>query len=140
MSTRSLMERTVINGPFSTPTVADNQSTTSPSSNGHVLNSWKEIAQYMGLGIRTVQRYEVDLGLPVRRPGGKQRGSVMALSSEIDHWLLSSPTRGDHIPQANDCETFSLLLERALQHAGGCAQCNSRLHDLVGTNALRQSA
>ncbi len=31
-----------------------------------VLNSWKEIACYLGRGVRTVQRYERDLGLPVR--------------------------------------------------------------------------
>ena len=32
------------------------------------LNTWKEIATYMGRGVRTVQRWERELGLPVRRP------------------------------------------------------------------------
>lgn len=60
-------------------------------SKGAVLNSWKEIASYMGRGVRTVQRYERDLGLPVRRPRGKSRSAVIAFSDEIDHWLHSAP-------------------------------------------------
>ena len=35
-----------------------------------VLSSWKDIAKYMGKGVRTVQRWERHLGLPVRRPNG----------------------------------------------------------------------
>ena len=35
-----------------------------------VLSSWKDIARYMGKGVRTVQRWERHLGLPVRRPNG----------------------------------------------------------------------
>lgn len=61
--------------------------------NRRVLNSWKEIASYMGRGVRTVQRYERAYKLPVRRPAGKDRTSVMALREELDRWLSSSPTR-----------------------------------------------
>lgn len=32
-----------------------------------VFTSWKEIARYMGKGVRTVQRWEQDFGLPVRK-------------------------------------------------------------------------
>ena len=39
----------------------------------HILNSWKEIANYLGRGVRTVQRWERDLRLPVHRPKGKDR-------------------------------------------------------------------
>jgi hypothetical protein len=51
------------------------------------LTSWKEIAAYLGKGVRTVQRWEVDLGLPVRRPGGREKGIVCA--SPQDHWLAT---------------------------------------------------
>ena len=61
--------------------------------NRRILNSWKEIASYMGRGVRTVQRYEQAYGLPVRRPAGRDRTAVMALSEELDRWLSSSPTR-----------------------------------------------
>ena len=56
-----------------------------------VLHSWKEIANYMGLGVRTVQRYEADSGLPIRRPSGTTRSSVLAFSDEIDRWLSAAP-------------------------------------------------
>ena len=64
-------------------------------SNGRVLHSWKEIASYMGRGVRTVQRYECKLGFPVRRPAGTPRSAVMAFTHEIDAWLAHSPTRVD---------------------------------------------
>jgi hypothetical protein len=55
--------------------------------NGNILNSWKEIATYVGRGVRTVQRWEHDLNLPVRRPRGKQRSAVIALAEDLDLWL-----------------------------------------------------
>jgi DNA-binding transcriptional regulator YiaG len=57
----------------------------------HVLNSWKEIATYMGRGVRTVQRWERELGLPVRRPRGKSRSAVIALAADLDQWLHCAP-------------------------------------------------
>jgi hypothetical protein len=62
-----------------------------------ILNSWKEIAMYVGRGVRTVQRYELRLGFPVRRPAGMFRGSVMAFSDEIDAWLNRAPTQWQQI-------------------------------------------
>jgi predicted DNA-binding transcriptional regulator AlpA len=54
------------------------------------LTCWKDIAQYMGKGVRTVQRWESQLGLPVRRPkGGGPKGPVAADRAEIDQWLSS---------------------------------------------------
>ena len=58
-----------------------------------ILNSWKEIAAYLGRGVRTVQRWERDLGLPVHRPKGKDRSAVLAFPAEIDSWLHSTPVR-----------------------------------------------
>lgn len=58
-----------------------------------LLSGWKDIANYLGKGIRTVQRYEMELGLPVRRPAGKVRGSVLATRSELDAWIAASPMR-----------------------------------------------
>jgi hypothetical protein len=57
------------------------------------LTSWKEIAAYMRCGVRTVQRYEREFGLPVRRPTGKLRGAVMATRAEIDAWVAAGPIR-----------------------------------------------
>src|SRR5215470_2182002 len=57
-----------------------------------VLNSWKEIARYLERGVRTVQRWETDLALPVRRPRGKKRSAVIAMRSDLDDWLNSCPS------------------------------------------------
>src|SRR5215471_18487288 len=54
---------------------------------GDVLNSWKEIATYVGRGVRTVQRWEQELEFPVRRPRGKHRSAVIAFKKDIDLWL-----------------------------------------------------
>ena len=50
------------------------------------LTSWKEIATYLGKGVRTVQRWERQLNLPVRRPGS-QRRIVVAVREELDAWV-----------------------------------------------------
>jgi|SRR5579883_625883 len=56
-----------------------------------ILNSWKEISAHLGRGVRTAQRWERDLGLPVRRPRGKHRSAVIAFRKELDLWLAHCP-------------------------------------------------
>ena len=58
-----------------------------------IVSGWKDIANYLGKGVRTVQRYERELGLPVRRPSGKPMGSVIATKAELDGWVTASPIR-----------------------------------------------
>ena len=48
------------------------------------LDSWKEIATFLNRGVRTVQRWEVTEGLPVRRHQHRKLGSVFALKSVFD--------------------------------------------------------
>jgi hypothetical protein len=51
------------------------------------LDSWKEIADYLGHDISTAMRWEKEGGLPVHRvPGGRGR-SVFAYAADIDQWL-----------------------------------------------------
>jgi hypothetical protein len=57
------------------------------------LQGWKEIALYLGRGLRTVQRYEASFGLPVRRYAGRDAGSVVAFKSDLNCWLGSKPVR-----------------------------------------------
>lgn len=65
--------------------------TTSQSTD--ILSGWKSIAKHLGMGVRTVQRYERQLGLPVRRFAGRFRGAVVATKSELDAWVAASPIR-----------------------------------------------
>jgi len=55
-----------------------------------ILNGWKEIGGYVGRDIRTVERWEKQRGLPVRRVPGAGRATVYALISELDEWLANS--------------------------------------------------
>ena len=50
------------------------------------LDSWKEIAAYLGRGVRTVQRWEREEGLPVHRLVHDKRGSVYAQRDELAAW------------------------------------------------------
>ena len=58
-----------------------------------ILSGWKEIAKHLRKGVRTVQRYERELGLPIRRPAGKSSASVIATAGELDAWVTASPIR-----------------------------------------------
>ena len=53
------------------------------------LDSWKEIAAYLNRDVTTVQRWEKQEGMPVHRHLHDKRGSVYALSSELDAWRQS---------------------------------------------------
>jgi hypothetical protein len=50
------------------------------------LDSWKEIAAFLRRGVRTVQRWELTEGLPVRRHRHMKRGSVCAVPAELADW------------------------------------------------------
>ena len=52
-----------------------------------ILSSWKEIAAYLGKGVRTVQRWERELGLPVHRPDARRERIVMAFEEELARWV-----------------------------------------------------
>jgi hypothetical protein len=78
-----------------------------------ILNSWKEIAGYLDRGVRTVQRWEADLHLPVHRPQGHARSAVFALRSELDQWIKSCPKESSTIQVS---ETISIL--KRVQKAG----------------------
>jgi len=50
------------------------------------LDSWKEIATFLKRGIRTVQRWEREEGLPVHRLAHAKRGTVYADPAELASW------------------------------------------------------
>jgi hypothetical protein len=77
------------------------------------LNSWKAIAAYLGKGVRTVQRWERDYGLPVRRVG---RGGteVYAFPAEIDAWRDTEASRRAFAGKGDSAErTFAPVADAA---------------------------
>ena len=78
------------------------------------LDSWKEIADYLGRGVTTVRRWEREEGLPVRRLEHTKRGSIIAYRSELDAWRNSHTTP---LPEAPAGEAASLTQWRWLRFA-----------------------
>lgn len=62
------------------------------------LDSWKEIASYLGREVRTVQLWEKRENLPIHRHFHKQLGSIFAFRSELDAWR--SQASANREPQA----------------------------------------
>ena len=50
------------------------------------LDSWKEIAGYLGRSVRCVQRWERKEGLPVIRHQHAKGATVYAYRHEVDRW------------------------------------------------------
>jgi hypothetical protein len=64
---------------------------TSLPSNGREFTSWKEIADYLGVNVRTAQKWETERGLPIRRLPGAGRGRVLVSVAELERWKQSGP-------------------------------------------------
>ena len=67
----------------------------SPPNDEQPLDSWKEIARYLNRSVRTVQSWETQEGLPVRRHQHLKAGTVYAHRSEIDAWLEGRAAMAD---------------------------------------------
>lgn len=83
------------------------------------LDSWKEIAAYLGRGIRTVQRWEREEGLPVHRLAHEKRGSIYARREELAAWW----------------ESRRLTLAPATSHVSGAA-VTARLERVTRTSGM----
>lgn len=52
-----------------------------------ILRSWKEIASYAGASVRTLQRWEREFHLPIRRIATKKGAVVFAFRADLDTWF-----------------------------------------------------
>lgn len=66
-----------------------------------ILTGWKDIANYLGKGVRTVQRYEREMGLPVHRPAG----AVVAVQAELTDWVSRGSSQADSVPKRQALQT-----------------------------------
>jgi|GEM_PF-6269845 len=57
--------------------------------NSSVLKSWKEIAAYLDISVRTCLRYERKYGLPIHRIDQTTKSAIFACKEELNEWLLS---------------------------------------------------
>jgi hypothetical protein len=61
------------------------------ATNRRILNGWKQISRHIDRGVRTAQRWEALLGMPVHRPALKDKSAVVAFSDELESWLSRTP-------------------------------------------------
>ncbi len=78
---------------------------------GKKLDSWGEIASYLGREVRTVQRWERTEGLPVHRHEHKKKSTVYAYAGELDAWIKNRQPKDD--PEADDAFARELELSGA---------------------------
>ncbi len=86
------------------------------------LDTWGEIAKHLGRSVRTVQRWEAQEGLPVRRLPHADRSSVFAFPHELDEWRA----RRSHLPEgpSDDPGVNGALTPQALPTNFSSAQVN----------------
>lgn len=85
------------------------------------LQGWKNVASELDRGVRTVQRWERDLGLPVHRVGSKPRCPVFAFAEELYRWLRET---GD-LPSY----THSAVVNHTLQEQSSHIHIVNRLRE-----------
>ena len=71
------------------------------------LNGWKEIGSYLGRAVRTAQRWEAQLGMPVHRPAAKSRAVVIGIPKELDTWLTGNRPYFDSDEAAQTTDALS---------------------------------
>jgi TolB-like protein/Tfp pilus assembly protein PilF len=62
---------------------------------GELLESWGEIANFLGRDARTVQRWERELGLPIHRVKTGKQGQVYAYRVELENWRKQRDEKPD---------------------------------------------
>jgi hypothetical protein len=99
------------------------------------LTGWKEVATFLGKGVRTAQRWERDYGLPVHRIGREGGEIIFASRREITAWLdRGGGARGDEQegPAAADTDgPPSVTDERAAQTRSGARRATWVLTSVV---------
>ena len=89
-----------------------------------VFTSWKEISAYLGKSVRTVQRWEAEYGLPVRRPHD-EANTICVSRDELSEWLVKRWSYRPSLktPQpSNGARASSADLEEHCKLQGECCQ------------------
>lgn len=100
--------------------------------NPPVLSCWKDIAHFLGKGVRTAQRWEKELGLPVHRLNGGRKSAVIADPREVEAWLTAHPLGKSHDPPVTVSE---LVLQSQLLRSAHAQLMNAASTELAALKA-----
>src|SRR5882757_9524203 len=100
---------------------------TSADAQGRRLESWKEIAGYLGRDVTTVRRWEKREGLPVHRLHHSKLGSIYAYTKELDTWRKERVGAGaTNASEARHTSGVTALAAPVLTLAAGAEAENNR--------------
>jgi hypothetical protein len=110
-----------------------------------MLSSWKEIAHFFGKGVRTVQRWEKTLDLPIHRPPGAPSNVVLARTSDLEEWMHRGPVSRAELDGpvlTGASESFASLdgLEREVAYLAEIAGISMPVADTAASSDDRLSA
>jgi len=103
---------------------------TGADAQGRRLESWKEIAAYLGRDVTTVRRWEKREGLPVHRLHHSRLGSVYAYTTELDAWRDERAPAG--ATDAPDARPVSEVLRSGVRARAAAALAALALTVAVG--------
>jgi hypothetical protein len=101
--------------------------------NRRVLHGWTQISAHLQRGVRTVQRWEMDLGMPVHRPKPGRRRSVMAFFDELAQWSSRRTERADPFELVQD--SMASLAWHTAELASQTRALNEQLRQSVETHS-----
>lgn len=106
-----------------------------------MLSSWKEIAHFFGKGVRTVQRWEKTLDLPIHRPPGAPSNVVLARTSDLEEWMHRGSVRTE-MQTESSIETVAALpaLEREVARLASLSGVAAEAADTTSSVEERVSA
>ena len=96
------------------------------------LSGWKQIASELGRSLRTVQRWERTLGMPVRRLGCGSGAPVFAFKKELYRWLASIPAKETTAPSVKPIIALVQSLSQSPKKSEVCSRCTSEMKYLNG--------
>ena len=76
-----------------------------------MLSSWKEIAHFFGKGVRTVQRWEKTLDLPIHRPPGAPSNVVLARTSDLEEWMHGGHANRAAVENDEDVSSSAAMID-----------------------------
>lgn len=79
------------------------------------LDTWKEIAVYLGRAVRTAQRWAKLEGLPVHRHFHAKASTIYAFKHEVDAWMqMRRPPVSEPAPEMEHSQRAAECLNRKL--------------------------
>src|SRR5579884_1028996 len=101
------------------------------------LTTWKEIADYLNVGVRTAQTWEKELGLPVRRITEGPRGRVVSRTVDLDQWRIERLSRSANPPKRR--RTVALMIVGTVAVLACCVYLLAALRQPAPANSFETS-